>query len=155
MLGANAAHAPGPPPKDHADLLRMVGGVLDLEHAVEAEVALTTPQLEHGDFSLTLSWRDELGRYDHRVYHADDLAHLQTSARERRGTPTPMAAGLQAELFRTLGQELDREGTQLRHLRHDGRGFWVLAGMDDEEIHHYYSSDELQQLSHERQTTRR
>jgi hypothetical protein len=52
-----------------------------------------------------------------------------------------------AELLRTLGQELDREGEQPDRIQYVGGGFRVWAVRDGTAVEHYYGSDELMKLS--------
>ena len=68
--------------------------------------------------------------------------------------PAPGVLLSQAELLRTLGQELDRERAQLRHIKFDGDGFHVLALRDRVEVSHYYAPSEVEALSRRRRSSR-
>ena len=101
-----------------------------------------------------LSWCDESGQSVERSYDAEGLDELRGQAREQRGGAADGKSGIRAELFRTLGQELDREGAQLGWLNQAGNGVQVRALVGSEQIVHYYAHDELEELSRQRQAIR-
>src|SRR5712692_7002871 len=100
---------------DNADLLRAAGRLLDIEGAVAARITAAKPSMEAASPGACwmLSWCDESGQSVERSYDAEGLDELRGQAREQRGGAADGKSGIRAELFRTLGQELDREGAQL------------------------------------------
>ena len=140
----------------NADLLRATGRLLDMEGAVSAWVRARKPAAEtvaDGAY-WTVSWCDAVGQPGELRYDKLGLAALRASARGERGEPAELHSGMRAELFRTLGQELDREGASLGSLTQADNGVHVTAFMGGDQISHYFAHDELEALSRQRRATR-
>jgi hypothetical protein len=144
-----------------AELLRVVGALLDAEAAREAAVHIAGPESATSGPSWVLSWRDATGCWMERAYAEAELVRMRDAAQKRRyprsiAFPPPVdeRAKQRAELLRTLGQELDREGVRLRWLRDTETGLRVAGRADAGEVVHYFGRDELCQLSRHRQFSR-
>jgi len=133
----------------YAEILRVVGQYLDEQRA--------QPVIEVMAYEnrVTASWvpgpaPDDAGEGEEPVgFYEMDLGDLTWRARLLRHP-----SGDRAHLFRTLGQELDRDGIALRELIEDEVGFTVRGLIGDEDIERQYSRELTQELSAQRETQR-
>src|SRR4051794_3824215 len=104
----------------YAEILRVVGQYLDEQHAQPAVEVMAYEN------RLTASWvpgpspDDDADPEDASGFYELDLDDLSWRARLLR-----RPSGERAHLFRTIGQELDRDGIALRELIEDEVGFTV------------------------------
>jgi hypothetical protein len=124
-------------PGEHADLLRAIGRLLDREAAEDVHLA------NNGAF-LTLSWRSRIGGADERHYEAHNLEELRRWAREARGDSQQGPRGYFADLLRTLGQDLDREGADFTQIVQEADGLAVTGSAGGRYLREiYYAADLL------------
>ncbi|HZT07459.1 MAG TPA: hypothetical protein VFC51_10555 [Chloroflexota bacterium] len=96
-------------PGEHADMLRAVGRLLDAEFAERVELA-------NEDDVLGLSWHRKGLGVDRRHYQDQNLEELRKVAKQSRGTFRGEPKDSLAELLRTIGQDLDREGASFTRI---------------------------------------
>jgi hypothetical protein len=104
----------------YADILRVVGQLLDTDAATDVEI------IEHETF-IALSWRSEISGAETRSFRELDIARLRKEARQRRGTGAEDHPRGYAELLRTLGQELDDDGITLNSIVEEEDGYRVSS----------------------------
>src|SRR6185436_1347925 len=93
-------------PGEYADLLRLIGALLDEQSAQAVEI------IDHGSY-IAVSWQRPGSGPDQRTYSELDLEELRARARGLRGDGGDQARGAWAELLRTLGQELDTQKLEI------------------------------------------
>ena len=128
-LQAKLTHRSAQPPRamearigGQADLLRGLGYFLDEQDA-------TTFTIVTDRDVLKVSWLSADAETEHRAYQEHQLEVLRTNAQVHRN-PIISPAGSNAELLRTIGQDLDRDQVRLFGIARDAEGFRVsgLAG---------------------------
>src|SRR4051794_15878062 len=119
---------------EYADILRVIGAVLDEHGAVNAEI------IEHQAF-VAISWQQGVGNAAQRFYNDLDLQELRAQARELRGGGR--GSGGRAELLRVLGQDLDAQKMELNGIVEDPDGYRVSGIAERRYLNLYYSLEEL------------
>lgn len=107
-------------PGEHADILRAVGRFLDEQSATDVE-------LVNQDAFLSLSWTRGGMAADRRHYIDRDLTALRDEAKLSRGTAGGDVRGGLAEIFRTLGQDLDQDHADFTRIAQQG-GTIIVSG---------------------------
>jgi hypothetical protein len=134
---------------EYAEILRVVGQYLDEQRAQPVVEVMAY------DNRVTASWvpgpaPDDAEEGEESVgFYEMDLDDMSWRARLLRHP-----SGDRAHLFRTLGQELDRDGIALRELIEDEVGFTVRGLIGEEDIERQYSRELVQELSAQRETER-
>src|SRR6266542_56486 len=109
-------------PGEHADLLRAIGHLLEVEGAEGV-------QLVNNEAFLTVSWRSRIRGDDERHYQDHNLEELRAWARDSRGEIQKGTRGGFAELLRTLGQDLDREQADFTQILQEADGLAVSGSV--------------------------
>ncbi len=104
---------------EQADLLRALGRFLDEQKASGIDIKT------HEVF-LAVTWEKGEPGSQHKAYQEHDLEALRAHARAlRRTSARGVSDGSYAELLRTLGQQLDEEGTEMNAIYEESDGFRV------------------------------
>src|SRR5687767_7260894 len=148
MVPTESAEPLMPNPGEHADVLRVLGRFLEEEHASRVEI------MNHDAF-LSVSWdRPQQGATE-RAYMEHELVTLRENAHQmREGLARGNPGGSFAELLRTLGQEIDREGVSIAGIDQDAEGFVVSGTRGGKYFKEKYRTDDLLQLSAQRRAER-
>jgi hypothetical protein len=103
---------------------------------------------------LKVTWLTSDGETKHRAYQEHQLDVLRTNARIRRQQAAVSPAGSNAELLRTIGQDLDGDNVRFFGITRDAEGFRVsgLAGRTYTTVH--YRTSEILGRSVEREKSR-
>jgi hypothetical protein len=104
-----------PSPGQYAELLRIVGQMLDAEMVQHAEIV-------NHEGLIRISWHTHEGAQQARSYEEIAIHSLLQEARSHRGS-APIGRHGRAELLRTLGQELDREHISLGSIVEEAGGY--------------------------------
>ena len=137
-------------PGEHADLLRAIGRLLDSEGAESV-------QLVNNEAFLTISWRSKSRGNDERHYQDHNLEELRKAAKDSRGDiriPTSPSGSL-ADLFRTLGQDLDRERADFTQIIQEADGLVVSGSIEGRYMRRKYFTSDLVASSQRRRAWRR
>ena len=134
--------------ESYAQLLRTLGQYLDQQQAIIASI-------ESDDSGLCMRWiivteegtREELSALD-----TFDLDVLRWRGRLVRDLA--WSGGERAELLRTLGQDLDRDGIRIRAISEDGDGFVVEGATGQQTVRRVYSLADLRTSSAQRRASR-
>src|SRR5436190_6514178 len=129
-----------------ADALRALGRSLEEQKAGPVEIL-------NRDAFLSVFWDIGTGA-DQRAYQEHDLAMLQAQAREMRSGSGGTPGGSQAELLRTLGQELDQDQADWSRIAEGDEGFEVSGTANGKYFRRLYSRQELNAISAERRAAR-
>lgn len=131
----------------YADTLRAIGQALDSDDARGVRIV-------EDDVYLTVSWLDESGRWENRVYRKGaETDRLAAEARRGRAHPSK-GENRWEEPMRTLGQDLDQQGMQLARLA-ASHGFELTGTVGGKKVVRLYAADELQYKSGQRRGSRR
>jgi len=121
---------------------------LDRVGAVHARV------IQH-DRGVALVWMDSTDQWQSLMYRNEkELETLPTQAKLQREAMLQGGRDSWEERFRTLGQELDREGIRLIKVSAHG-AIHVTGFVADTALSHTYSADELQKLNSDRRAGRK
>ena len=131
-----------------ADVLRLAGRYVDAVGAARFEI------VQH-DADLIVSWEEADGRAGHLHCTPLDWESLLEKAREQRGDGPLPATSDWAELLRTLGQELDREGIELDGVSNEDEELHVHGWQAGRAYQARYRLGELRALSAYRRAQRR
>lgn len=123
---------------EYADILRVIGHLLDEHDADQVEI------IQYEKF-MTVSWRQPGGTADQRAYNDIDVKLLRDKARRLRGAGP--VGGEKAELLRTLGQELDTQGIEANGIVEEGDGFRVSGVADRRYVNLHFTFFDLRSLS--------
>src|SRR5581483_10871189 len=107
---------------DYADVLRAVGWMLD--EVLDAREPERIDVVVRG-VVLEVYWH-EPGGHGRRRYRGSEMESLRERARALREGPA-VAAGVQAERFRTIGQHLDEFGVRLERLHVEPGGYRIVG----------------------------
>jgi CRP-like cAMP-binding protein len=134
---------------EQADILRALGQSLD-DLGADAGIEIKG----HESF-VSVSWLSEGPWGAQRSYQEQGLESLRTRARAlRKGSTDGTPSGALAEIFRTIGQELDDEGIEVTGIFQEEGGFRVSgirSGIYQTSL--WYLSD-IHELSEQRRATR-
>ena len=120
---------------------------------IDAEGAETV-EIAADETTITVTWIDHDGEDQVRTLDkARDVEKISRDSRRRRGTRTSRPEQNREELLRTLGQELDLNGSHLVRIR-EIHGFKVSVAEDARRTDHWYSQDELLEKSRARRAHR-
>jgi hypothetical protein len=134
-------------PGEYTDLLRAIGRLLDREEAQDVRL------MNNGAF-LSLSWRSPTRGTDERQYEDHNLEELRRWAREARGDIQRGPREFFADLLRTLGQDLDRDGVDFTQIVQSGDALAVTGSADGRYVRQTYYAGDLQASSQRRRTWR-
>jgi hypothetical protein len=160
-----------PSPGEYADLLRAIGRLLDqealkallLDPRVLAMAAKADDNpmdqaliVAHEDY-FAVSWRAKTGAMQRRIYRQFDLDELLEQAKTLREEGTARSYGEREELLRTLGQELDRGGVELKGVMEsaDDDGLQLRGRVHGGDVFRIYPWETLRRLSESRKWLRR
>jgi hypothetical protein len=132
---------------DHADTLRTVGRVLELEGGSAVEL------VRFGS-SLVVWWHAEDHSRHERRYEASELERLPETGRRLRGASGGGVASGLSEALRTLGQDLDTIGADTVGIVQDDDAFFVTASSDQSHLMRTYLAEEVLRLSQVRRRSR-
>jgi hypothetical protein len=127
--------------------LRALGRLLDAEFAESIE-------LVNSAASVRLSWRRKGLETDERRYQDHNLAELEQIAQQSRGTYRGDPRENLAELWRTLGQDLDREGWGLEQILQERDGFMVAGFVNGQPVRRKFLTADLLASSRARRKAR-
>jgi hypothetical protein len=133
----------------YAEILRVVGQYLDEQDA--------RPVIEVMAYEsrLTASWVPGPPPVEEvEVDEATDFYEMYLDDLSWRARLLRRPSGERAHLFRTIGQELDRDGIILRELIEDETSFTMRGLIGDENIERQYARELVQELSAQRQNQR-
>jgi hypothetical protein len=102
----------------------------------------------HDDY-FAVSWRATAGAMQRRIYHQYDLDELLKQAKALRNEEAGRSYGEREELLRTLGQELDRGGVDLKGIVEveDDAGVQVRGRLHGDDVLRIYSWETLRHIS--------
>jgi hypothetical protein len=149
-------------PGEYAEGLRTVGEFLDLQLARRVTIVNEAT-------AVALQWHTLRGGAERRRFLSVDLAELSRQGQSRRRTEltarflrarvTPEGEPQDSEprgvLFRTLGQDLDREGLQLLAITETATGFRVVGTANGEHVDRFHPMSELAAKNEARRILRR
>jgi hypothetical protein len=133
----------------HADVLRALGCFLD-QSAAGIYVIVSDSD---GTGGLELVWQAADAAIRSRPYPQPDLDELRAQARALRSGHGG-GAGPNAELLRTIGQDLDQDGVSLRGIYRNADGFSVSGLLATGDFCALYLTQDVMALSMIRQRTR-
>jgi hypothetical protein len=113
----------------YADLLRVVGQLLDAEGAWRVEIIESEGAFMEAEQAAASD--DATGGRSPQSY---DIPMLQAQARMRRETGDPDAPPGRGELLRTLGQVLDAGGVRLESIMEEEDGYRICGRVGEREI---------------------
>ncbi len=132
---------------EQADVLRAVGRLLDDQQASHVEI-------ENHEAFLTISWERYNGVAQQQYLQEVELESLRARARAMRQASNRGLDGSFAELLRTLGQELDRQGVEVSTIVEDREGFKVTGLLQGRYYRDTFRRGQLVTLSGQRRTRR-
>ncbi len=128
-------------------MLRALGAFLDEQDA--ASFSIVT---DHDVLKVT--WQTPDSAIHHRAYQEQQLEALRAKTRAMRMEAVVRPAGCNAELLRTLGQDLDAENVALLGIIRDVEGFRVSGIVGRAYVTSRYRTSEMVDRSIERQRLR-
>jgi hypothetical protein len=135
-------------PGEIADLLRAVGRLLDGEKA-------TAFDLINNDGTLAIAFRTKGYGNDQRHYQDRNLEELRKWAKDSRGDMYREPRDGYAEMLRTLGQDLDRAGSEFTEILQEGDKITVRGQIDGRQVEQQYLVPELLASNRRRREWRR
>ena len=114
----------------YADLLRLVGQLLDAEGAWRVEIVESESVFAEAERAAAAA-----DASDRRSLQAYDIPMLQSRARMRRDSGDLDAPPGRGELLRTLGQVLDAGGVRLDSIMEEEAGYRILGRVGQREVH--------------------
>jgi len=130
-----------------ADILRIIGRLLDAQGARDAEITNADP--------LRVRWQSCSGVEESTSYTELDINQLRAQAPLMRRPVALPPRGETEELLRTLGQELDAQGIKVEEIVERGGGYHVTGSVDHEPVFRFYAKSELRTLSERRRAVRK
>jgi hypothetical protein len=156
----HAMHAWG----EYGDVLRLIGRFLDDEHArqetgdpspIGAAPPTATERVDILNLggSITLSWQLRSGS-GRRSLREADVRNMRGQARRLRTGAAHHSAGEREELFRTFGQLLEIQGSEIDRIVETVGRLTATGAVRGEPFHEGHSQDELRTVSELRRLLR-